>query len=124
VRALIKALKKGQRVGMLPDQAPKDGRGCLAQFLRPPAYTMTLAARLTETGADDAALPGASGCPAGVVIACISAATRRRLAGSTVERAQQINNEIEALIRECPSQYLWGYNRYKRPGGAEPPPVE
>jgi len=46
------------------------------------------------------------------------------LSGSTIERAQQINNEVESLIRQCPSQYLWGYNRYKRPGGAEPPPVE
>ena len=44
------------------------------------------------------------------------------LTGSTVDRAQQINLEIEALVRECPTQYLWGYNRYKHPGGAEPPP--
>jgi len=46
------------------------------------------------------------------------------LTGNTVDRAQQINLEIEALIRECPAQYLWGYNRYKRPGGAEPPPEQ
>jgi KDO2-lipid IV(A) lauroyltransferase len=39
-----------------------------------------------------------------------------------VDRAQQINLEIEALVSECPTQYLWGYNRYKHPGGAEPPP--
>jgi Kdo2-lipid IVA lauroyltransferase/acyltransferase len=22
---------------------------------------------------------------------------------------------MEALIRQCPQQYLWGYNRYKSP---------
>jgi KDO2-lipid IV(A) lauroyltransferase len=26
-----------------------------------------------------------------------------------------INREMERLIRECPSQYLWGYHRYKAP---------
>jgi len=46
------------------------------------------------------------------------------LTGATVDRAQLVNLEIEALIRECPAQYLWGYNRYKRPGGAEPPPAQ
>jgi KDO2-lipid IV(A) lauroyltransferase len=30
---------------------------------------------------------------------------------------------VEKLVRECPSQYLWGYNRYKRPAGAPPPPA-
>ena len=36
---------------MLPDQAPKEGEGAWVKFFRPLAYTMTLAARLTETGA-------------------------------------------------------------------------
>src|SRR5436309_716504 len=30
---------------------------------------------------------------------------------------------IEALVRECPEQYLWGYNRYKTPEGAKPLPA-
>jgi len=25
-------------------------------------------------------------------------------------------------VRMAPSQYLWGYNRFKRPAGAPPPP--
>ena len=50
-RALIKALKKGQAVGMLPDQAPKVGEGVWLKFFGRWAYTMTLAGRLTETGA-------------------------------------------------------------------------
>ena len=42
--------------------------------------------------------------------------------GTTRERAQQINDEIERLVLARPTQYLWGYNRYKRPSGARPPP--
>ncbi len=121
VRALIKALKKGEAVGMLPDQAPKMGEGAWLDFFGRPAYTMTLAARLSETGATvlmawGERLPGGRGYrlhfhPPG-----------QPLEGDTLARAQQINHEIEALIRQCPTQYLWGYNRYKRPAGAEAPP--
>ncbi len=122
VRALIKALKKGQMVGMLPDQAPKTGEGVWLDFFGRKAYTMTLAARLTETGAAvlmtwGERLPGGRGYR--VHFQELTAP----LTGDTVARAQQINHEIETLIRQCPAQYLWGYNRYKRPRGAEPPPA-
>jgi Kdo2-lipid IVA lauroyltransferase/acyltransferase len=29
--------------------------------------------------------------------------------------AAQVNRRMEALIRECPAQYMWGYARYKQP---------
>ena len=29
--------------------------------------------------------------------------------------AAQLNSALEALIRERPEQYLWGYDRYKAP---------
>ena len=36
--------------------------------------------------------------------------------------ARRVNRALEELVRECPQQYLWGYNRYKRPRGAPAPP--
>jgi KDO2-lipid IV(A) lauroyltransferase len=36
--------------------------------------------------------------------------------------AARVNAQVEAMVRGCPEQYLWGYNRYKRPAGAPPPP--
>lgn len=123
VRSLIKALKKGQAVGMLPDQAPKVGEGVWLDFFGKPAYTMTLAARLTETGATTLMAWGER-LPDGRGYRLHFRPPVRALAGATVDRAQQINAEIETLVRECPTQYLWGYNRYKQPGGAEAPPVE
>ncbi|RKT58619.1 KDO2-lipid IV(A) lauroyltransferase [Azonexus fungiphilus] len=122
VRALIKALKKGQMVGMLPDQAPKTGEGVWLDFFGRPAYTMTLAARLTETGAT-ALLTWGERLPGGRGYRIHFQPPTQPLAGDTVARAQQINHQIEALIRQCPVQYLWGYNRYKRPRGVEPPPA-
>lgn len=122
VRALIKALKKGQMVGMLPDQAPKTGEGVWLDFFGRPAYTMTLAARLTETGAT-ALLTWGERLPGGRGYRIHFQPPTQPLTGDTVARAQQINHQIEALIRQCPVQYLWGYNRYKRPRGVEPPPA-
>jgi KDO2-lipid IV(A) lauroyltransferase len=34
-----------------------------------------------------------------------------------------VNRALEEAIRERPGQYLWSYNRYKRPPGAPPPPA-
>jgi Kdo2-lipid IVA lauroyltransferase/acyltransferase len=123
VRALIKALKKGEMVGMLPDQAPKTGEGAWLKFFGRYAYTMTLAARLTETGAASL-LTWGERLPGGRGYRVHFQPPTNPLAGPTVDRAQQINFEIETLIRLCPAQYLWGYNRYKRPAGADAPPAE
>ena len=121
VRALLKALKRGEAVGMLPDQAPKVGEGRWLDFFGKPAYTMTLAARLSETGCT-VLMVWAERLPRGAGYHFHVQEPTQPLCGSTEERAQMINHEIETLIRQCPQQYLWAYNRYKRPRGAEPPP--
>src|ERR1035438_7091048 len=46
VRVLMRALKRGEAIGILPDQAPGVGEGEWAQFFGRPAYTMTLVGRL------------------------------------------------------------------------------
>ena len=52
VRQMIRALRRGEAVGLLPDQVPPQGMGVWAPFFGQPAYTMTLAARLVQqTGA-------------------------------------------------------------------------
>lgn len=122
VRTLLKALKKGEAVGMLPDQAPKVGEGRWLDFFGKPAYTMTLAARLTESGAA-VIMVWAERLPDGAGYHFRLQTPQQQLSGTTEQRAQQISHEIEHLIRQCPEQYLWGYNRYKRPKGAEAPPA-
>ena len=122
VRTLLKALKKGEAVGLLPDQAPKKGEGRWLDYFGKPAYTMTLAARLTESGAA-VIMVWAERLPGGAGYHFHLQAPTQPISGDIVERAQRINHEIEGLIRQCPQQYLWGYNRYKHPAGAEPPPV-
>ncbi len=120
VRRLLKALKTGEAVGILPDQVPGKGEGAWAPFFGRPAYTMTLAARLAETGAT-VLLAYAERLHYGAGYHLHLFALSQPLSGDLVQRAAQINHELEALIRRCPEQYLWGYNRYKVPAGAEPP---
>ena len=122
VRRLLKALKNGETIGLLPDQAPGQGEGIWAPCFGRPAYTMTLAARLADTGAAVLMIYAerlAWGRGYHVHVQALS----RPLEGDLAARTAQINGEIENLIRQCPGQYLWAYNRYKIPAGAEAPPV-
>ncbi|MDA8255980.1 MAG: lysophospholipid acyltransferase family protein [Betaproteobacteria bacterium] len=121
VRRLLKALKRGEAVGILPDQVPGNGEGIWLPFFGRPAYTMTLAARLAETGAT-VLLAYAERLPYGAGFHLKLYPLAAPLAGDLVQRATQLNRELETLIRHCPDQYLWGYNRYKVPAGVEPPP--
>lgn len=107
VRKLLKALKAGEAVFLLPDQAPGVGEGVWAPFFGRPAYTMTLAARLAQSGA---------------TVLFVYAERLAYGAGYALHFSEpageirtpaDINREIEGLVRRLPEQYLWGYNRYK-----------
>lgn len=122
VRLLMKALKRREAIGLLPDQVPGKGEGLWADFFGRPAYTMTLLARLTEIENTTLIFLYGERLPRGAGFRLRFVPPPTPVIGSLAERTAAINRCVEALIRECPSQYLWGYNRYKRPGGAEPPP--
>jgi KDO2-lipid IV(A) lauroyltransferase len=120
VRLLLRALKRREAVGMLPDQVPGEGEGIWADFFGRPAYTMTLAARLTEASNATVIMAYAERLPGGAGFHLCLAAPQAAIEGPLEARTAQLNRELEALIRRCPGQYLWGYNRYKAPRGAPP----
>jgi len=115
VRALLRALRAGQAVGLLPDQVPPQGQGLWAPFFGQPAYTMTLAARLAQqTGAAIIPVWGER-LPRGAGYRLHVAEFSEPLAADLTTATGQINRAMESLIRQCPQQYLWGYGRYKQP---------
>ncbi|WP_137896105.1 lysophospholipid acyltransferase family protein [Ramlibacter sp. 2FC] len=115
VRQMLKALRAGRAVGLLPDQVPPEGLGLWAPFFGQPAYTMTLGARLAlQTGAAVLLVWGER-LPWGRGFRLHFSELRQPLAEPLEAAVQQINQEMERLIRECPQQYLWGYARYKQP---------
>ena len=116
VRQLLAALLRGEAVGILPDQVPGVGEGEWVEFFGKPAYTMTLAAKLAARPASTCLLAYGERLSGGegyvLHIRALPAA------GPGESEIRRLNRALEALIRECPGQYLWGYNRYKRPKDA------
>jgi KDO2-lipid IV(A) lauroyltransferase len=117
VRLLYKALKRGEAIGLLPDQVPGKSEGEWADFFGRPAYTMTLVGRLAESS------------KASVLMTYVE---RLAHGGGYVIHfkplefvpdtpvTQQINSALEEIVRAYPEQYLWSYNRYKTPTGIAP----
>lgn len=115
VRSMLRALKQGAAVGLLPDQVPEEGLGVWAPFFGQPAYTMTLAGRLARH----------TGAP--VLLVCSVRLPRGQgfrvhvrpilLASNELDEAlaTAMNHQLESLILEYPSMYLWAYARYKTP---------
>lgn len=118
VRALLKALKRGEAIGVLPDQVPGNGEGEWAEFFGRPAYTMTLVGRLAQASGASILLCYGERLPQGAGYKMHYSALE--FAPGT-PLARQLNAALEAVIRACPTQYLWSYNRYKIPSGALPP---
>ena len=117
VRQMIKALRAGRAVGLLPDQVPPEGMGQWVPFFSKPAYTMTLAARLIlQTGATPLLVWGER-LSRGRGFRLHFQALAEPLGSDLDTAVLQINREMERLIRQCPQQYLWGYGRYKTPRG-------
>ncbi len=123
VKQLIKALRAGECVGLLPDQVPPDGQGEWVPFFGQPAYTMTLAARLAQqTGACVVLAWGerlSRGAGYRVCVRPFDVEVSRDLKEATA----QINAAMEQVILRLPSQYLWGYARYKQPRRLDPGPA-
>jgi Kdo2-lipid IVA lauroyltransferase/acyltransferase len=118
VRQMMRALRRGEAVGLLPDQVPPDGMGVWAPFFGRPAYTMTLAARLVQQTGAALLLAWGERLPRGAGYAVRFVSFEATLPDDPAEAAAVINRAMERLIMQCPHQYLWGYDRYKTPRSA------
>jgi KDO2-lipid IV(A) lauroyltransferase len=121
VFALLRALRKGEWVGILPDQVPGKGEGEWTEFFGQPAYTMTLAHRLQKSTGAAVLLAFCERLPQGAGYRIHLEPLPSPEPGESPTR--QLNRGLERLIRKCPEQYLWSYNRYKVPAGVAPPPT-
>jgi KDO2-lipid IV(A) lauroyltransferase len=118
VRELLAALARNEAVGILPDQVPGEGEGEWVEFFGRPAYTMTLAAKLAARPGTACLLAFGERLPGGEGYVLHVRPLPAPEPGESPTR--HVNRAVEALVRERPEQYLWGYNRYKTPRGANP----
>ncbi len=115
VRRLLRALKKGETVGLLPDQAPGAGEGEWADFFGRPAYTMTLVGKLQKATGATVIMAFAERLPKGKGYRLhLEALPEKEITPA------ELNRQIEKMVKKSPEQYLWSYNRYKVPAGAKP----
>jgi len=115
LKEMINTLRRGEVVGILPDQEPRDTGGVYAPFFGVPAYTMTLISKMARK------------TNAAVFFACmerlpwgrgyrliIRQAESRVTSEDEVTAATALNQSIETCILANPEQYLWAYRRFKQ----------
>ena len=116
IRALLQTLRKGEMIGILPDQVPSQG-GIIAPFFAKPALSMNLLSSL-----------------AGKTNAVVIFGFAERLSWSRgyrlhflpadekistaplQESVERVNAQVEKCIRMVPAQYLWIYKRFQKNG--------
>ncbi|MDH5432799.1 MAG: lysophospholipid acyltransferase family protein [Gammaproteobacteria bacterium] len=114
ILGLLKAVKKGSILMILPDQAPRKGAGIFSKFFGKSAYTMTLLHKLLRK--TDAKL---------LFAACIRDQNKGfKISIEDSENMESIDNvddfndkmnqKMETIINKNREQYQWGYKRFKR----------
>lgn len=111
VKKLLLALKKGEAIGILPDQIASKGDGEWANFFNRPAYTMTLVSKLVAR--TDAA----------VIMAVVERLSHgrgfdlhlERLDNQALQSTATLNQALERKVCAFPLQYMWNYDRFKSP---------
>jgi KDO2-lipid IV(A) lauroyltransferase len=121
IKAMYHALNRGEVVGILPDQEPRDGAGVFVPFFGVQAMTMTLISKMARKTNAAVFLAYMERFPAGrgykLVIREVPDSIRSR---DDIEAATTLNKALEACIEACPEQYLWAYRRFKQRPEGEP----
>jgi len=121
VRQMTRALTRGEAIGILPDQVPSGGEGVWVPFFGRPAYTTPLPARLANRNNTPVVMFTAKRKRLGQ--GWLMQATRLEpLSEDATTSAAELNIAIENAVLVAPEQFIWSYNRYKHPAGAELPP--
>ncbi len=122
VREFLKALRRHEAVGMLPDQVPREGDGVWAPFFGRDAFTVTLPGKLAKMTNAIVIMVACERLPHGQGWRMHYLRAPDPLPDDAREQATLFNEMMQTLICRFPTQYLWSYHRYKRPKDAPPPP--
>ncbi|MDT8385439.1 MAG: lysophospholipid acyltransferase family protein [Gammaproteobacteria bacterium] len=119
IRALYKALGRGELIGILPDQDPDRDAGVFAPLFGIQANTMTLLSRLASKTGATVLMAYAERLPKGQGYHLHFEATDTALTeGDATQKATALNQAVERCALQHPEQYQWAYKRFKtRPEG-------
>lgn len=116
IRALYRALRRGELVGILPDQVPNEDHNVVyAPFFGIAAKTMVLLVKLARQTGAPVVFTWAERLPRGRGYRVVfNKAPPGIESGDLQAAASVINREIEREVRELPQQYQWCYKRFRR----------
>lgn len=117
---LLKTLRAGKMVGILPDQVPADESGIFAPFFGHPALSMTLMTNLArKTGAS---IINAYALPEKEGFKLVFSAPDPEIYSADVEASvAAMNRTVEACASAHLRYYQWEYKRFKRQPADAPP---
>ena len=117
VMALIKAIRRGEIIGILPDNVASSGDGIWVNFFCNPVYAMTLAAKLTlmENTATFLASSIRHNNEFSIKYTPFIPKTT-----NIQDVIQNMYHQFESMILSAPSQYYWSYDRFRIPAHAIP----
>lgn len=122
VRQLLRQLKAGGVLGILPDQQPKQGEGEFAPFFGQPALTMTLLPRLLARTGAAALFAYAERLPCAGGFRIVFRPAPAGLSGEGIEAIAALNVGVEVCVRGALAQYQWGYKRFSMQAEGRPNP--
>jgi KDO2-lipid IV(A) lauroyltransferase len=114
VAALLKALKRSEAIGILPDQEPDWGSGVFAPFFGRDAYTATLLPKLVARTQARVVTGVALRVPGKGFAIHFLDADERVYNPDDIQSATGVNASVEAAIGLEPAQYQWEYKRYRK----------
>lgn len=115
VAQLLTALKRGEIVGILPDQVPADEGGEFASFFGEPALTMTLVSKLIQRTDAQVFCGFAKRLPRGKgFVAVFEPADEKIYSSDIKESTEGLNRTVESAVQKAVSQYQWEYKRFRR----------
>ena len=120
LRGLVRGMKEGHVVVLLPDQVPTgDGGGVMSKFFGQDALTMSLAKRIAKVGKPR------------IIMACAWRTIDRNGIGYNISfdlpesgisspdedvYAAALNNSVQKIAEKDLAQYQWSYKRFRRLG--------
>ncbi len=115
VKALLRALKRGEMVGILPDQVPARGSGEFASFYSVPAYTAVLPYNLIQrTGAKAVLGYALRNIDKGGFDIVFEPVPDTFYSEDQLQSLTALNQTVEQAANVAVSQYQWEYKRFKR----------
>jgi len=112
VAQLLKGLKRGDNVAILPDQSPRLSGGAFSVLFGVPALTMTLTHNLIQRTGCQVLFVAAIRVKGGFEIV-LQSAPEDIYSADEQSSLLALNAGVESIVALAPSQYQWAYKRFR-----------